>query len=77
MPETELKIEILTRGVNFSKAALLLASQFNAKGQNLVYNAPKGYIAGRPQELFLTFDNYTTVVSCVSSHGLSIILPEN
>lgn len=71
MPETELKIEILTRGVNFSKAALLLASQFNAKGQNLVYNAPKGYIAGRPQELFLTFDNYTTVVSCVSSHGLS------
>lgn len=65
-----MKAEILTRGVVFTPAALDFAASVNAKGQNLVYNAPKGYTAGRPQELFLAGeDEYVTVVSCVSAHG--------
>lgn len=67
-PETDLKIEILTRGVEFSKVALKMSIELGAKGQNLVYNAPKDYCEGRPQELFLTYENFTTVVSCVSPH---------
>ncbi|WP_289048884.1 radical SAM protein [uncultured Psychrobacter sp.] len=69
-PETNLKAEILTRGVVFSSKAIDLAREQKAKGQNLVYNAPKGFTQGRPQELFLTGeDGYTTVTSCVSAHN--------
>ena len=69
-PETNLKAEILTRGISFSSAAMQRSVDDNAKGQNMVYNAPQGREAGRPQELFLTADDgYTTVVSCVSAHG--------
>lgn len=71
-PETDLKAEILTRGVIFTTAALDCAARVGAKGQNLVYNAPKGFAQGRPQELFLEAeDGYRTVVSCVSAHGKS------
>jgi hypothetical protein len=70
-PETDLKAEILTRGVVFTAQALDHAARANAKGQNLVYNAPKGFAKGRPQELFLEGeDGYLTVVSCVSAHGM-------
>ncbi|MFM0350344.1 radical SAM protein [Paraburkholderia sp. RL17-347-BIC-D] len=69
-PETDLKAEILTRGVVFTPAAIDCASRMGAKGQNLVYNAPKGFARERPQELFLEGeDGYRTVVSCVSAHG--------
>ena len=69
-PETDLKAEILTRGVIFTSAALDLAMRMGAKRQNLVYNAPKGFVRERPQELFLEGeDGYRTVVSCVSAHG--------
>jgi len=71
-PETNVKVEILTRGVIFSAAAIQLSLADNAKGQNMVYNAPLGGEIGRPQELFLQgLDGYTTVVSCVSAHGLT------
>lgn len=70
LPETDLKAEILTRGVIFTPEAIDLAAQTGAKGQNLVYNAPKDFACGRPQELFLEGkDGYRTVVSCVSAHG--------
>ncbi|MFZ4874539.1 radical SAM protein [Janthinobacterium sp. Mn2066] len=70
LPETDLKAEILTRGVVFTPAALDCAVRVDAKRQNLVYNAPKGYTRERPQELFLEGeDGYRTVVSCVSAHG--------
>lgn len=70
LPETDLKAEILTRGVVFTAAALDCAARMDAKRQNLVYNAPKGYTRERPQELFLEgADGYRTVVSCVSAHG--------
>lgn len=69
-PETDLKAEILTRGVVFTPAAIDCATRMGAKRQNLVYNAPKGYARERPQELFLEGeDGYCTVVSCVSAHG--------
>jgi len=69
-PETDLKAEILTRGVVFTPAAIDCAARMGAKGQNLVYNAPKGFARERPQELFLEGeDGYRTVVSCVSAHG--------
>ena len=69
-PETDLKAEILTRGVVFTAAAIDCAVAAGAKGQNLVYNAPKGFSKDRPQELFLVSeDGYRTVVSCVSAHG--------
>ncbi|TYC51389.1 hypothetical protein ETQ85_24505 [Zoogloea oleivorans] len=69
-PETDLKAEILTRGVVFTPAAIDCATRMGAKGQNLVYNAPKGFARERPQELFLEGeDGYSTVVSCVSAHG--------
>lgn len=67
--ETNVKAEILTRGVVFSDIAIQRSVADNAKGQNMVYNAPKNGEKGRPQELFLKgADGYTTVVSCVSSH---------
>lgn len=70
-PETDLKAEMLTRGVVFTPAAMDRAARDNAKGQNLVYNAPKGFAKGRPQEFFLEGeDGYRTVVSCVSAHGM-------
>lgn len=70
LPETDLKADILTRGVVFTPAALELSVRMGAKGQNLVYNAPKGAARERPQELFLEGeDGYRTVVSCVSAHG--------
>ena len=69
-PETDLKAEILTRGVVFTSAAIDSAASIGAKGQNLVYNAPKGFVRERPQELYLEGeDGYRTVVSCVSAHG--------
>lgn len=69
-PETDLKAEILTRGVVFTPTAIDCAARMGAKGQNLVYNAPKGFARERPQELFLEGeDGYRTVVSCVSAHG--------
>ncbi|MDD9199150.1 radical SAM protein [Aliivibrio sp. S2MY1] len=68
-PETNVKAEILTRGVVFTQAALERSMKDNAKGQNMVYNAPLGGEVGRPQELFLQgHDGYITVVSCVSAH---------
>jgi hypothetical protein len=70
LPETNLKAEILSRGVMFTSAAIDCAVRAGAKGQNLVYNAPKGFAKERPQELFLEGeDGYRTVVSCVSAHG--------
>ncbi|MBO1329558.1 hypothetical protein OQ496_14170 [Acetobacter suratthaniensis] len=70
LPETDLKAEILTRGVVFTDAAIDYALRLGAKGQNLVYNAPKNFAENRPQELFLEGeDGYRTVVSCVSAHG--------
>lgn len=72
LPETDLKAEILTRGVVFTPEAIAHAKSVGAKGQNLVYNAPKDFTEGRPQELFLEgSDGYRTVVSCVSAHGKS------
>lgn len=69
-PETNLKVEILTRGVIFTAGAMECAFRRRAKTQNLVYNAPKGFNRERPQELFLEAeDGYRTVVSCVSAHG--------
>lgn len=62
------KAYILTHGVEFSDAALVHATQVRAKGQNLVYNAPRlGNLASRPQELLLTDDDgYTVCVSAVA-----------
>lgn len=69
-PETDLKAEILSRGVIFTQAAIEHAVSSGAKRQNLVYNAPKGFAEERPQELVLEGeDRYHTVVSCVSAHG--------
>lgn len=68
--ETNVKAEILTRGVVFSPSSLERSIADNAKGQNMTYNAPKGGEVGRPQEIFLKGDDgYTTVASCVSAHG--------
>jgi len=67
MHETYLKAKILTSGVVFSQKAINYARKCNAKGQNLVYNAPACLENYRPQELYLTHaDGYETVVSCVS-----------
>lgn len=67
MNETYLKAKILTSGVIFSPKAIDYARKCNAKGQNLVYNAPECLENYRPQELYLTHaDGYETVVSCVS-----------
>ena len=69
--ETNVKAEILTRGVLFTDAALHFSITQRAKGQNLVYNAPQNMEAGRPQELFLKgIDGYVTVTSCVSAHNI-------
>lgn len=68
--ETLLKVEILTRGVEFSKNALIKARNHSAKGQNLVYNMPINAKSSRPQELFIeAVDGYVTVVSCVAPNG--------
>lgn len=67
MNETYLKAKILTTGVVFSEKALEYAKNSNAKGQNLVYNAPSCLESYRPQELHVSHkDGYETVVSCVS-----------
>lgn len=69
--ETRLKIEILTRGVRFTKEALEKAKKENAKIQNMVYNIPSGLDRERPQELFLQGDDgYITVVSCVAPNNI-------
>lgn len=68
--ETLLKVEILTRGVEFSEGALIKAAGDRAKGQNLVYNMPVNAKTSRPQELFIEAeDGYITVVSCVAPNG--------
>lgn len=68
--ETLLKVEILTRGVEFSENALIKAHNDGAKGQNLVYNMPINAKISRPQELFIEgTDGYVTVVSCVALNG--------
>jgi hypothetical protein len=65
--ETLLKVEILTRGVEFSENALIKARNDCAKGQNLVYNVPINASTSRPQELFIeAMDGYVTAVSCVA-----------
>ena len=68
--ESNLKAEILTRGVIFTNEALARSVEVGAKRQNLIYNAPKDSTLVRPQELFLTSleDRYCTVVSCVSTN---------
>jgi hypothetical protein len=67
MNETVLKAYILSRGVVFTEAALRNATEKKAKGQNLVYNAPKGYNKSRPQELLITgSDGYEVVASCIA-----------
>lgn len=67
MSESYLKSKILTSGVIFSQSALEYAIRCNAKGQNLVYNAPACLEGYRPQELKLIHsDGYETVVSCVA-----------
>jgi hypothetical protein len=66
--ETLVKLEILTRGVVFSREALDLATSLGSKRQNVVYNLPEGASGLRPQELWLEgADGYTTVCSCVSN----------
>jgi len=70
--ETLAKALILTRGIQFSDEALELAEASGAKGQNLVYNAPRGYRVGqfRPQELLLSgVDGYQTCASAVAPAG--------
>jgi hypothetical protein len=65
--ETQLKAQILTRGVKFTEAALEKAELDKAKKQNRVYNLPLNSSYARPQELLITGgDGYQTVVSCVS-----------
>jgi len=75
--ETLAKALILTRGIQFSDEALEMAQAMGAKGQNLVYNAPKGHRIAqfRPQELLLSgADGYQTCVSAVAaSAGSSVI----
>lgn len=67
LSETELKLEILTRGVRFTEEALLYAVTVGAKRQNRVYNLPSNGEYSRPQELHITgADGYETVASCVS-----------
>lgn len=67
MNETVLKAHILSKGVFFTDAAVEYAIASNAKGQNLVYNAPKGYSKSRPQELLITGDDqYQVVASCIA-----------
>lgn len=75
MTESQIKIYILTHGVDFTEAALEFAEEFGAKRQNMVYNAPVEFIDGkksvtslrRPQELFLIgLDGYKVCVSAVS-----------
>lgn len=68
--ESLLKVEILTRGVEFSDNALVKAATDGAKGQNLVYNMPLHAQSSRPQELFIEGkDGYITVSSCVAPNG--------
>lgn len=70
--ETLAKALILTRGIQFSDEALEMAAAGGAKGQNLVYNAPRGYRVGqfRPQELLLSgADGYQTCASAVAPSG--------
>ncbi|MDG5788352.1 hypothetical protein QA612_12750 [Evansella sp. AB-P1] len=65
--ETIVKGHILSKGVVFTNKAVNYAIESNAKGQNLVYNAPKNYENGRPQELFIRgLDGYEVVASCVA-----------
>lgn len=67
--EALLKAYILSRGVQFTQAALDYAILHLAKQQNLVYNAPKGYAKSRPQELLITGPTgYTVVASCTAPH---------
>jgi len=68
MGSSTTKAYILTHGVEFSDSALVHAVNVKAKGQNLVYNAPRlGTLAGRPQEILLTDeDGYTVCVSAVA-----------
>jgi len=62
------KAYILTHGIEFTDSALIQAANVKAKGQNLVYNAPRlGNLVGRPQEMLLTDeDGYTVCVSAVA-----------
>jgi hypothetical protein len=73
--ESHIKAYILTHGVEFTDRAMTYASKTNAKGQNLVYNAPVEYsennkvISGlkRPQELLIEgLDGYIVCSSAVS-----------
>lgn len=67
LSETSIKLEILTRGIEFSERAIKKAEDSGAKRQNGVYNLPVGVTYSRPQELFIEgLDGYITVVSCVS-----------
>jgi hypothetical protein len=62
------KAYILTHGVEFSDSALVHARSVGAKGQNMVYNAPRLQgLTTRPQELLLSDeDGYTVCVSAVA-----------
>jgi len=64
--EAYLKLLILTHGITFSEEALEYSLTVGAKGQNNVYNRPKGASLSRPQELWLTFNEHVSVVSCVA-----------
>lgn len=69
--ETVLKAHILSKGVIFTDTAIDYAIQSKAKGQNLVYNAPKGYDKSRPQELLISgMDGYQVVASCIAPYDM-------
>lgn len=75
--ETLAKAVILTKGISFSDEAIELAISVDAKGQNMVYNAPKGYKSNtfRPQELILKgLDGYETCVSTVAARSTDAVL---
>lgn len=68
--ESLLKMEILSRGVEFTDKAIELGISSNAKMQNLCYNAPQNVHPLYPSELEIsTKDGYNTVVSCVAPTG--------
>lgn len=77
--ETLAKALILTRGIHFTEHALEMAKANGAKGQNLVYNAPKGHRIEqfRPQELLLRGeDGYQTCVSAVAASDQSAVIAD-
>lgn len=72
MFETLAKAIILSRGITFTDEACALAAETGAKGQNMVYNMPKGHSPGtfRPQELLIQGeDGYETCVSAIAPHS--------